>query len=65
MGFWYFLLLIIGIVFLIAGALKKGVSNAVKIVILLFVLGVLFIVVSIFMLMPGSDELISQLFGIT
>lgn len=61
MGFWYILLLVMGIVFLVAGALKKDVSSAVKIVIMLFVLGVLFIIVSIFMLMPGSDEIISQL----
>lgn len=64
MGFWYFLLLFIGIVFLIAGTLKKGVSSAVKIVVMLFVLGALFIVVSFFMLMPGSDEIISQLLEI-
>lgn len=64
MGFWYFLLLIMGIVFLMAGTLKKGVSSTVKIVIMLFVLGVLCVVVSVFMLMPGSDEIISQLLEI-
>lgn len=61
MGFWYLLLLLIGIAFLVIGALKKDVSLATKIVIMLFVLGVLFIVVALFMFMPGSDEIISQL----
>lgn len=61
MGFWYFLLLFMGIAFLIAGALKKDVSYAVKIVTMLFVLGVFLITVSIILLMPGSDEIISQL----
>ncbi len=61
MGFWYFLILIIGIVFLIAGARKKDVSRSVKIVIMLFIFGILFIVVSLFMFMPGSAEIISEL----
>lgn len=61
MGFWYLLLLFIGIAFLVIGALKKDVSLATKIVIMLFVLGVFFIVGSLFMLMPGSDEIISKL----
>ena len=61
MGFWYILLLLIGISFLVIGALKKEVSLATKMVILLFVLGVFFIVGSLFMLMPGSDEIISEL----
>ncbi|WP_416143747.1 hypothetical protein [Planococcus koreensis] len=61
MGFWYILLLLIGISFLVIGALKKEVSLATKMVIILFVLGVFFIVGSLFMLMPGSDEIISEL----
>ena len=61
MGFWYFLLLFIGIGLLIAGVLKKDVSYSVKMVIMLFVLGILFIVVSLFLLIPGSDEIISEL----
>lgn len=61
MGFWYLLLLIIGVGLFIAGALKKDVSYSVKMVVLLFVFGILFIIVSIFLLMPGSDEIISQL----
>jgi energy-coupling factor transporter transmembrane protein EcfT len=61
MGFWYFLILLIGILFLIVGALKKDVSRSVKIVIMLFIFGILFIVVSVFMFMPGSAEIISEL----
>ncbi|MBB5180425.1 membrane-bound ClpP family serine protease [Planomicrobium koreense] len=61
MGFWYILLLLIGISFLVIGALKKEVSLATKMVIILFVLGVFFVGGSLFMLMPGSDEIISEL----
>lgn len=61
MGFWYFLLLLIGIVFIIVGLMKKGVPTAVKVVILLFVFGVLFIVISVFMFLPGSSEIIAEL----
>jgi len=63
MGFWYFLLLLIGIVFVILGALKNDVSRSVKIVIMLFIFGILFIMVSIFMFLPGSADLISELFS--
>ena len=41
--------------------MKKGVSSAVKVVILLFVIGILFVVVSIVLLMPGSSDLIAEL----
>ena len=61
MGFYYLLLFFIGIVLLIAGALKKDVSRSVKIVIFLFVVGVLFIVMSVLLLMPGSSDIISEL----
>ncbi|EKN66672.1 hypothetical protein BABA_14482 [Neobacillus bataviensis LMG 21833] len=61
MGFYYLLLLFIGVVLLIAGALKKGVSISVKIVIFLFVIGILFIVTSLILLMPGSSDLITKL----
>lgn len=40
---------------------KKGVSVAVKAVILLFVIGVLLIVVSLVLLIPGSSEIIAEL----
>ena len=61
MGFWYLLLLLIGIVFIIVGVTKKGVSGEVKAVILLFVIGVLFIVGSVLLLMPGSSDVIAEL----
>lgn len=61
MGFWYLLLLIIGVGLIIAGALKKDVSYSTKMVVMLFILGILFIIVSIFMFLPGSDEIISEL----
>ncbi|WP_232735665.1 hypothetical protein [Alteribacter populi] len=41
--------------------MKKGVSAAVKAVILLFVIGVLFVVVSLVLLMPGSSDIIAEL----
>ena len=61
MGLYYLLLLLIGIVFLILGALKKDVSRSVKIVIFLFVLGILFIFSSFILLMPGSSDIIADL----
>ena len=61
MGFWYLLLLLIGVILIIIGIMKKGVSSAVKVVILLFVIGILFVVVSIVLLMPGSSDLIAEL----
>lgn len=61
MGFWYLLLLLVGIILCITGIMKKGVSVAVKAVILLFVIGILFIVVSIVLLMPGSSDIIAEL----
>ncbi|MGJ3197411.1 hypothetical protein [Peribacillus frigoritolerans] len=61
MGFYYLLLLLIGVVLLIAGALWKDVSWSVKIVIFLFVVGILFIVLAIILLMPGSSDIIAEL----
>jgi len=60
-GFWYLLLLLIGIVFIIVGVTKKGVSGEVKAVIMLFVIGTLFIVGSVILLMPGSSDVIAEL----
>ena len=61
MGFWYLLLLLIGIILFFIGIMKKGVSAAVKAVILLFVIGILFIVGAIVLLMPGSSDIIAEL----
>ena len=57
MGFYYILLLLIGVVFLIVGALNKNVSRSIKIVIFFVVFGILFIVTSLILLMPGSTEI--------
>jgi hypothetical protein len=61
MGFYYLLLLFIGLVLLIVGALNKDVSRSVKIVIFLFGIGILFIVTSLLLLMPGSSDIIYEL----
>jgi zinc transporter ZupT len=61
MGFYYLLLLFIGMILLIVGALKKDVSRSVKIVIFLFVIGILFIATSLLLMMPGSSDIISKL----
>ena len=62
MGFWYFLILFAGVALLVVGMLNKDVSRSVKIVTMLLVMGVLFIVVSLIMLLPGCSEIIAQLF---
>jgi len=61
MGFWYFLILFVGIALIIVGMLNKDVSRSVKIVSMLLIIGVLFIVISLIMLLPGSSEIIAQL----
>ena len=61
MGFWYFLILFVGIALLVVGLRNKDVSRSVKIVSMSLIIGVLFIVVSLIMLMPGSSEVVGQL----
>lgn len=61
MGFYYLLLLVIGIVLIVIGALKKDVPRSVKIVIFLFVIGIVFIVMSLILLLPGSSDVIAEL----
>lgn len=61
MGFYYLLMLFIGIVLLTLGAIKKDVSRSTKIVILLFIIGILFVVTSLILLMPGSSDIIAEL----
>ncbi|MER2175862.1 MAG: hypothetical protein ABS911_14405 [Carnobacterium sp.] len=61
MGFWYFLILFVGIALIIVGMLNKDVSRSVKIVSMSFIIGVLFIIISLIMLLPGSSEIIAQL----
>jgi len=61
MGFWYFLLLFLGIALLIVGGLKKGVSREIKLVMILFISGSLLVLISLFMFLPGSAEIVSQI----
>lgn len=63
MGFYYLLLLLIGIVLLVVGggALWKGVSWSAKTILLLFIVGILCIGLAIFLLTPGSSDLIAEL----
>jgi hypothetical protein len=61
MGFWYFLILFVGIALLVVGLRNKDVPRSVKIVSISLIIGVLFIVVSLIMLMPGSSEVVGQL----
>ena len=61
MGFWYFLILFVGIALIVKGMLNKDVSRSIKIVSMLLIIGVLLIVISLIMLLPGSSEIIAQL----
>lgn len=63
MGFWYMLLLFIGICLFFAGMLpKRGFPFAVKIGLL--VGGALCIGFSLFMFSPGSAEIMADLLGL-
>ena len=57
MGFWYFLILFVGLFLVIKGLLGKKRFSLVFI-------GLLCISFSIFMFSPGSDEIISGLFNL-
>jgi hypothetical protein len=61
MGFWYFLILFLGIALLVVGLRNNDVSRSFKIVSMSLVIGVLFIVVALIMLMPGSSDVVGQL----
>lgn len=61
MGFWYFLILFVGIALIVVGMLNKDVSRSAKVVSLLFIIGILFIASSLIMFLPGSSEIIAQL----
>ena len=64
MGFWYFLILFVGIALIVVGMLNKDVSRSVKIVSMLLIIGVLFVVISLIMLLPDSSNIIAQLLQI-
>lgn len=54
MGFWYFLLLFVGLVLVVKGLLGSKKYS-------LVVIGIVCIAFSIFMFSPGSAEIISEL----
>jgi multisubunit Na+/H+ antiporter MnhG subunit len=58
MGFYYLLILFIGVVLLVVGTFKWVVSRSVKNVIYLFVFGILLIAISLFLLTPVSSDII-------
>ena len=64
MGFWYMLLFLIGIALFVFGITRKSISNEVKIVVLSIILGIFFIFGALFLLLPGSSELLSTLLGL-
>lgn len=61
MGLWYFLILFLGLFFVIRGIfLKKSSLKKVSFIIV----GIIFISFSIFMFSPGSVEIITDLFNL-
>ena len=61
MGIWYFLMLFVGIILLIVAFKNKEVSRSEKIVILSFIFGFIFILLAVFLFLPGSSYIIDQL----
>ncbi|HFU5902510.1 TPA: hypothetical protein ACH6J2_002330, partial [Enterococcus faecium] len=61
MGFWYFLTLAVGITLLIISVSNKEVSRSTKFVIACFVLGILLVIGSLLLFLPGSSSIIEQL----
>ena len=60
MGFWYFLVLFIGILLIIMALIKCSINTLKKLTILL--LGTCMIAFSVFMFQEGSAEIIDNLF---
>ncbi|EGA90496.1 hypothetical protein GPDM_04999 [Planococcus donghaensis MPA1U2] len=63
MGFWYFLILLLGLCLFISGLLMTK-RLQVPIRIGLLIVGTLFIALSLFMFSPGSAEIIADLFNL-
>jgi hypothetical protein len=61
MGFYYLFILFLGVVLLGGGTIKWVVSRSVKKVLYLFVFGILLIGTSLFLLTPGSSDIIYNL----
>lgn len=62
MGFWYFLGLFIGLIFIIQAIRKRNISAFKRIVIL--VTGICLISASLFMFQDGSAEIVARLFNL-
>ncbi|MBP2078427.1 hypothetical protein [Oceanobacillus polygoni] len=67
MGFYYFIILFIGVFLILGAALQafKHLSLLNKRVIFLGSTGVLLIGLSIFLFTPGSSDVIAEIFGLT
>lgn len=63
MGFWYFLILFVGLVLLFIGIFKKKHYSSVR-KLLLVVTGLICISFALFMFSPGSAELIADLLNL-
>lgn len=61
MGFWYMLMFVTGILLIVIGLTRKDVSRSVKIVILLFIIGIVFVIFSLILFLPGSSYLLDEL----
>lgn len=63
MGFWYLLLLLMGVVIFITGLIKVKTTGGIKVIILLLT-GSLVVGLSIFLLTPNSSEIIADLLNL-
>ncbi|MCO7124737.1 hypothetical protein NIE88_02970 [Sporolactobacillus shoreicorticis] len=61
MGFWYLLMFFVGVLLLVLGALRHDVPKSIKIVILLFSFGLIFVIGSLVLLLSGSDTILFEL----
>lgn len=61
MGFYYLLILLVGIVLLAGGSIKWAVSRSFKRGLYLLVFGMVLIAASLFLLTPDSSEIIYNL----
>ena len=64
LGFWYILLLLIGVMLVLFGLTRKSVSKDVKFAIISITFGIILVICALLLLLPGSSDLISTLLGI-
>ncbi|WP_024370405.1 hypothetical protein [Exiguobacterium sp. ZOR0005] len=62
MGFWYFLMLLIGGVLVIRGLFKKNTNGLIRFSTLM--IGGLLIALGLFMFQDGSDAIVADLFNL-